>query len=1413
MTMIKATKKILVLALTISLSIGVSARRYEGPGGGGISNNSGSSEAIQDRAAACGPATAIRDLEWNNVQARIENGGSMWQDRANTRAAYIVPKPRSADDPKVSSLFSGALWVGGVSPDQQLKLAAVTFRGDGNDFWPGPLTNDGSAQVNDAVCLEYDKFYVSLRQDAQLHRQYYDLLQAGASAEEIAVVFPNGYSIPSYFFDYPAQGNTAAGQDYFLAPFYDNPNNPDGAYNPEDGDYPWYDFLRDIDCFAKKRESPLPLFGDQTYYWIFNDKGNAHSESQGQPIGLEIRAQAFAFTTNDEVNNMTFYNYLLINQGSQTLTETYFGSWVDCDLGNSTDDYVGCDVTRGLGYAYNGDADDQAISSSPGYGTNPPAVGVDFFEGPYQDADDLANPLTGDILDATDSLGIPYVGLGIGYGDTVVDNERFGMRRFVYYNIGTNPINGDPSTPIHYYNYMRGIWKNGQKMLYGGNGVATGVIPGLEADYMFPGDSDSLNWGTKGTVAPDWTEVSAGNAPGDRRFIQSAGPFTLLPGDYNNITVGVVWARASDGNPFQSVVRLREADDKAQALFDNCFELVSGPDAPDVTVQEMDREIILMLTNNNAISSNYQEGYGTTNALTGFDPGIPLAIDGVNLTKQERTYSFEGYIVYQLSDGQVGNNDLSDVSKARIIAQCDIRNGVQNIINYKKDPDTELVTPFLAVEGSDVGLKRSFRIVEDAFAQGNTALVNHKTYYFMVIAYGYNNYLDYDVSSSRGQSTPFLASRKGAIGEIKPVKAIPHNVAPEAGGTIAQSRYGDGVPITRIEGKGNSLNNMVFSSNTESEILKSPYNSAEPVYIPGSGPVNIKIVDPLRVQPADFELFLRDTTGQFDPDSMKWVLKNVDTGQEINGLKYFSTSSEDIVLQYGISIDWGQYRYVNSDGAEVSHFTDLVSSSIEFDNSARPWLGGIPDLDGGSEMNWIRSGTSKTEGDAPPAEQLAYDDYEDGSGNFPFTDQNEFYEKVNGGTWSPYCLVSYTTEPLSTLNNAILNNAAPTTKALHGDLWPIGANYKCNVRGLNNVDVVLTSNRDLWTRCPVLEMQSIEALSTNDFGTLSDPARKLGMRRSLSVDKYGKKAGDPGYNDQEGNLTNTWGMGWFPGYAIDLGTGERLNMAFGEDSWLVAENGRDMIWNPTSRLYSDIGSQALFGGQHWIYVFKNLRSETNNDTDYMSRYDAGAFMASKLVDPDISATNEKKLWRACTWVGSALVDAQFPMLDIENGLIPNDVRISLRVGKPYEKYAYDDSDVNNPTNAINAWRPLYRFSTRGIEAITTSNSTLVDNLSNINVVPNPYYAFSEYEANKLDNRVKITNLPEKCVVSIYDMNGTLIRQYKKVDPTTSLDWDLKNFKNIPISSGTYIIHIDVPDVGEKILKWFGVMRPVDLDNF
>ena len=135
----------------------------------------------------------------------------------------MVPKEAG-----VSVVYGGALWLAGISPDQQLKLAAARYRNNGNDFWPGPLTNEGAAEIDEATCAAYDQFSICERQDAMRHRQYFDC--AADPTCDVAIEFPDGYAIPTYFFDYPAHGNVALNQDYYLAPFYDYDG--DGNYDP-----------------------------------------------------------------------------------------------------------------------------------------------------------------------------------------------------------------------------------------------------------------------------------------------------------------------------------------------------------------------------------------------------------------------------------------------------------------------------------------------------------------------------------------------------------------------------------------------------------------------------------------------------------------------------------------------------------------------------------------------------------------------------------------------------------------------------------------------------------------------------------------------------------------------------------------------------------------------------------------------------------------------------------------------------------------------------------------------------------------------------------------------------------------------------------------------------------------------------
>ena len=86
----------------------------------------------------CSGSSSQIDLNINNVRARILGGGSMWWDLSNGR--YIVPNVAPGEK-EVSSIFAAGLWIGGYDAANNLKLAAQTYRQNGNDFWQDLSTN------------------------------------------------------------------------------------------------------------------------------------------------------------------------------------------------------------------------------------------------------------------------------------------------------------------------------------------------------------------------------------------------------------------------------------------------------------------------------------------------------------------------------------------------------------------------------------------------------------------------------------------------------------------------------------------------------------------------------------------------------------------------------------------------------------------------------------------------------------------------------------------------------------------------------------------------------------------------------------------------------------------------------------------------------------------------------------------------------------------------------------------------------------------------------------------------------------------------------------------------------------------------------------------------------------------------
>lgn len=1318
---------------------------------------------IQAKGANCTPPSASIFLQSNNVRALIHTAGNLWQVPGQNFSQYEVPKNSG-----IMSLFTAALWLGGTDVNGQLKLAALRYR-SGQDYWTGPLTNV-SATVDYDVCEQYDKHFATTQDmvrefDAWYQAGIYDQVN-GTNTQSIN--FP-GYVVPKGIQEWPAHGDISRGQDYYLAPFYDRNN--DGYYDWENGDYPWYDIKKDKACQVDR---DVNLYGDENFWWIMNDKGNIHSETGSDPIGMEIRAQAFSFSTNDEINNMTFYNYELINRGSQTLYDTYFGFFTDIALGDPFDDYVGCDVNRGLAYAYNGDAFDGDNAGFKGYGNQPAAVGVDFFEGPYQDNDNLDNAF---------GIGNGMALNGIGYGDGIVDNERFGMRRFLYYvntGGGGNQNQTDPIKGLDYYNYMRGFWKDGTPFYYGGTGhmSSPGANTSVPCDFMFPGDTDPLGWGTGGAPQPSWTEESAGNQPYDRRFVQSAGPFVLKPGAVNNITVGVVWARAAGGGPFASVEVLRRADDKAQALFDNCFKVLDGPYAPDLKIQELENELILMISNpinSNNANENYAE----------LDPFI-IPLDSTT----DRFYRFQGYQIYQAVSSSISASDIGDLSKARLVAQCDIKDGISTMVNYELDQDLGISTPTLKVKGENKGIKHTFKITEDQFASGNRTLVNFKRYYYFAVSYAYNSYKKYDPNDPTaldGQQKTYLASRKATIGEIKNLEAIPHHPSPEAGGTIQAIGYGSTPKITRLDGIGNGNRWMELTKSSLSSILNNG-KMANPTYEYGSGPLNVKVVDPLNLVGGYFECKFRNYSypanskeyiNYLASDTASWTIYRYDQegGNMLDSVRSERTikfQNEQIIPQWGISVDINQKLYHLSNepenkpgiaSIEAQRYTALIGSSLTFADSSRRWLTFVKDDSQYFPTNWILSGTYKAEGiDTISSTPLYRSPY---LYNSEYNkDVNDNYTKLVEGGIAPHGLVGYAAEFMP------LAYPIGVGGFTNGDVTSIRQNH--GISKESSVNVVITSDKSLWTRCAVIELGRESLLNVGG-------AKPGTLRKSPSLDKNGNQ------------IAGSTGMSWFPGYAIDVETGVRLQMAFGENSFLGSDNGSDMIWNPTTRL-TDNSGRPIMGGQHPIYVFGYKIGNYNYASDCPEYTENNNWVYDQLTIANQASF--KKVYNALSWVVN-------PLLQAGRDLLSTDLTIKVRINKEYSEYS---------ATGRNGGKPMYSWSMDDIRTETGSKDRLAESLKMINVVPNPYYAFSAYENSRLDSRVKITNLPETCTIKIYNVAGKLVKTIKKDNPLTFEDWTMKNQADIPVSSGVYLIHVDVPGVGETVVKLFIGVRAPDMQN-
>lgn len=327
----------------------------------------------------------------------------------------------------------------------------------------------------------------------------------------------------------------------------DSYENPDYADWPEDDGAP-------VDDYG----DPL-LLGDQTMWSVFNDADSTrHNNGAGStlPLGVEVQHTTIAYARSGALGNVIFLKFKIINKGIQELDSTYVSIWCDPDLGDAGDDLVGCDTNLSLGYCYNDGSDDI-------YGSAPPAVGFDFFQGPIV-------PSPGDTA---------YVS-----GEMKLDYRNLPMTSFNKY------INGeDPQTAEQSYLFMTGLKKD--------PGTGT-MVPAVD-----PITGDTTTFVTSGdpVTGTGWLD----NNSADRRFMLSSGPFAMSPGDTQEVVTAVLVGQGNGA--LNSITRLKEIDVQAQAVFDSNFDIPQASSEMTLYARGWDGAVELIWDSEpvNFISENY----------------------------------------------------------------------------------------------------------------------------------------------------------------------------------------------------------------------------------------------------------------------------------------------------------------------------------------------------------------------------------------------------------------------------------------------------------------------------------------------------------------------------------------------------------------------------------------------------------------------------------------------------------------------------------------------------------------------------------------------------------------------------------------------------------------------------------------
>lgn len=396
---------------------------------------------------SCNPV-AFATIQNQFISTYVSNVGDIWSNPTVNSAGFEYPKRTVTQiangDRALNPIFAGGIWLSSKE-GSQINSSLITYRIVQKHFKPGPI-NLLTGKVDSQSCMYFDKIWIMNKSLINAH------IQNWLNAASLPLT-----NIDPKIIEWPAKGNRTFTKVPIvddMAPFLDVNNN--GIYDPEYGDYPM-------------------IKGDESHFTVYNDIASGRLDSVEKPVGVEVQLLTSLFYSNIEngIGTALFHDCKIIKKTTGNANDFIFSLFVDTDLGNFNDDYVGCDTLSNSGFVYNADNFDE-VTSINGYLANPPVVITSFI------------------------------------------NKKMGS--FLYYINGTSGQNINPSNTTQYRNNMEGLTRTGNSYTISNDAITPGNP--VTKFCFFGNPSDNSKWSMQSVVFP----------PKDIRYLMSTDKSVL---EYN----------------------------------------------------------------------------------------------------------------------------------------------------------------------------------------------------------------------------------------------------------------------------------------------------------------------------------------------------------------------------------------------------------------------------------------------------------------------------------------------------------------------------------------------------------------------------------------------------------------------------------------------------------------------------------------------------------------------------------------------------------------------------------------------------------------------------------------------------------------------------------------------------------------